>query len=109
MIYGLHSLGINPLTGYPVFLTPEGVEKQGTEPLTKNDFIALGHQTPPYSGSFYASFSYKQFDVDVSFYYVFGGKPNASLTKYVRNSDNAIYNAVSGQTQKMWFKRGDEI
>ena len=26
----------------------------------------------------------------------------------MRNSDNAIYNAVSGQTQKMWFKRGDE-
>lgn len=107
MIYGLHSLGINPLTGYPVFLTPEGVEKQGTEPLTKNDFIALGHQTPPYSGSFYASFSYKQFDVDVSFYYVFGGKQRFSY-QYVRNSDNAIYNAVSGQTQKMWFKRGDE-
>ena len=28
MIYGLHSLGINPLTGYPVFLTPEGVESK---------------------------------------------------------------------------------
>ena len=27
MIYGVHSLGINPLTGYPVFLTPDGREK----------------------------------------------------------------------------------
>lgn len=107
MIYGLHSLGINPLTGYPVFLTPEGVEKQGTEQLVRSDFVALGHQTPPYSGSLYASFSYKQFDMDVSFYYVYGGKQRFSY-KYVRNSDNAIYNAVLGQTRKMWFKRGDE-
>lgn len=107
MIYGLHSLGINPLTGYPVFLTPEGVEKQGTEQLVRSDFVALGHQTPPYSGSLYASFSYKQFDMDVSFYYVYGGKQRFSY-QYVRNSDNAIYNAVLGQTRKMWFKRGDE-
>lgn len=45
--------------------------------------------------------------MDVSFYYVYGGKQRFSY-QYVRNSDNAIYNAVSGQTRKMWFKRGDE-
>lgn len=107
MIYGVHSLGINPLTGYPVFLTPDGREKQGTEQLTRDDFVALGHLTPPYSGSFYANFSYKQFDFDISFYYVLGGKQRFNY-QYVRNSDNANYNAVTGQTAKMWFKRGDE-
>ena len=107
MLYGLHSLGINPLTGYPVFLTPNGVEKQGTEKLTRDDFIALGHLTPPYSGSFYANFSYKQFDFDISFYYVLGGKQRFNY-QYVRDKDKANYNAVAGQTSKMWFKRGDE-
>ena len=107
MIYGLHSLGINPLTGYPVFLTPDGKEKQGTEQLTRDDFVALGHLTPPYSGSFYANFSYKQFDFDISFYYVFGGKQRFNY-QYVRDKDKANYNAVAGQTARMWFKRGDE-
>ena len=99
MIYGLHSLGINPLTGYPVFLTPDGKEKQGTEQLTRDDFIALGHLTPPYSGSFYANFSYKQFDFDISFYYVFGGKQRFNY-QYVRDKDKANYNAVAGQTAR---------
>lgn len=107
MLYGAHSLGINPLTGYPVFLTPDGKEKQGTEPLTRDDFVSLGHLTPPYSGSFNVSFSYKSFDFDISFYYVFGGKQRFNY-QYVRNRDNAIYNAVAGQTERMWFKRGDE-
>lgn len=107
MIYGAHSLGINPLTGYPVFLTADGKEKQGTEQLTRDDFVSLGHLTPPYAGSFNVSFSYKSFDFDISFYYVFGGKQRFNY-QYVRNRDNAIYNAVAGQTEKMWFKRGDE-
>jgi hypothetical protein len=107
MLYGLHSLGINPLTGYPVFLTPDGKEKQGTEQLTRDDFVALGHITPPYSGSLYANFSYKNFDFDIAFYYVLGGKQRFNY-QYVRNKDNAIFNAVAGQTEKMWFKRGDE-
>lgn len=107
MLYGLHSLGINPLTGYPVFLTPDGKEKQGSEQLTRDDFVALGHLTPPYSGSLYANFSYKNFDFDIAFYYVLGGKQRFNY-QYVRNKDNAIFNAVAGQTEKMWFKRGDE-
>ncbi len=107
MIYGAHSLGINPLTGYPVFLTSDGKEKQATEPLTRNDLVSLGHLTPPYSGSLNASWSYRSFDFDISFYYVLGGKQRFNY-QYVRNRDNAHYNAVAGQTKRMWLKRGDE-
>ena len=107
MIWGARSLGINPLTGYPVFLTADGKEKQGTEPLTRQDLVSLGHLTPPYSGSCFLSFAYKSFDVDLSFYYVFGGKQRFNY-QYVRKRDNANLNAVAGQTQRMWFAKGDE-
>ena len=65
MIYGPSSLGINPLTGYPVFLVKGNKEKQASEALTAEDVVALGHSTPPYSGSFGLSLSYKSFDLDM--------------------------------------------
>lgn len=107
MLYGPTSLGINPLTGYPVFLLPDGTEKQATEALTKDDVVALGHLTPPYSGTFNLSFSYKSFDFDMDFYYVHGGIQRFNYS-YVRDKDNVNKNAVAGQTEKMWFKQGDE-
>ncbi len=107
MLYGPQSLGINPLTGYPVFLLPDGSEKQATEALTKDDVVALGHLTPPYSGTFNLSFSYKSFDFDMDFYYVHGGIQRFNYS-YVRDKDNVNKNAVAGQTEKMWFKKGDE-
>lgn len=107
MLYGPKSLGINPLTGYPVFRLPDGTEKQATEALTKDDVEALGHLTPPYSGAFNLSFSYKSFDFDMDFYYVHGGIQRFNYS-YVRDKDNVNKNAVAGQTDKMWFKQGDE-
>ena len=107
MLYGPQSLGINPLTGYPVFRLPDGSEKQATEALTKDDVVALGHLTPPYSGTFNMSFSYKSFDFDMDFYYVHGGIQRFNYS-YVRDKDNVNKNAVAGQTEKMWFRQGDE-
>ena len=92
---------------YPVFLLPDGTEKQATEALTKDDVVALGHLTPPYSGTFNLSFSYKSFDFDMDFYYVHGGIQRFNYS-YVRDKDNVNKNAVAGQTEKMWFKQGDE-
>lgn len=106
MLYGPVSLGINPLTGYPVFSTPSG-EKQATEPLTKDDVVALGHLTPPYTGTLNLSFAYKTLEFDADFYYVHGGVQRFNYS-YVRTKDNANMNAVSGQTEKMWFHQGDE-
>ncbi len=106
MIYGPVSLGINPLTGYPVFRTPSG-EKQATEALLKDDVAALGHLTPPYSGTFNLTFFWKSLELDADFYWVSGGKQRFNYS-YVCNRDNANKNAVQGQTDKMWFKMGDE-
>lgn len=107
MLYGPVSLGINPMTGYPVFRTADGDEKQATQPLTKDDVVALGHMTPPCTGTVSMNFGYKSFDLDIDLYYVHGGVQRYNYT-YVRNRDTANKNAVSGQTQKMWFRTGDE-
>jgi TonB-linked outer membrane protein, SusC/RagA family/TonB-dependent outer membrane receptor, SusC/RagA subfamily, signature region len=107
MLYGPQSLGINSLTGYPIFLLPNGKEKQATETLLKDDVVALGHITPPFSGSFNISLTYKSFDLDADFYYVLGGVQRFNYS-YVRTKDNINKNAVSGQSKDMWFKIGDE-
>ena len=43
----------------------------------------------------------------MDFYYVFGGV-KAYDYSYVRYADDATRNAIKGQTENMWFKRGDE-
>ena len=73
MLYGLKSLGINPITGLPVFQGADGSEIPPTQNPARENFIVLGHSTPPYSGTFNLNFSYRNFDLDMDFYYVFGG------------------------------------
>ena len=107
MIYGPVSLGINPMTGLPVFRGADGREIAATEKLTREDMVALGHSTPPYSGSFFYSVSYGNFDLDMDFYFVFGGKKAYSFS-YVREVSNANYNAIKGQVENMWFQEGDD-
>lgn len=107
MLYGPVSLGINPLTGYPVFWSGQSGEKQATEVLVREDLVALGHLTPPCTGSINLSLSYKSFDLDVDFYYVHGGV-QAFNYSYVRDKDDVQKNAVAGQTEHMWFRPGDE-
>ena len=43
----------------------------------------------------------------MDFYYVHGGIQRFNYS-YIRDKDNVNKNAVAGQTDKMWFKRGDE-
>lgn len=107
MIYGPESLGINPITGLPVFKGANGQEITATEEITREDMKALGHSTPPVSGSFFYSVSYGNFDLDMDFYFVLGGK-KAYTFSYVRDQDNINYNAVKGQVENMWFQKGDE-
>lgn len=107
MIYGPVSLGLDPMTGLPVFKGHDGREIQATEKLRREDMVALGHSVPPYNGTINLSFTYKQFEFDADFYYVLGGI-KAYAYAYVRDYDDANRNAVRGQVQNMWFQKGDE-
>lgn len=107
MIYGPVSLGLDPMSGLPVFKGADGREIQATEKLTREDMVALGHSVPPFNGTINLSFTYKQLEFDADFYYVFGGI-KAYAYAYVRDSDDANRNAVRGQVENMWFQKGDE-
>ena len=107
MLYGPISLGLDPMTGLPVFRGGDGREIQADETLTRDDMVALGHSVPPYSGTINLSFTWKNLEFDADFYYVFGGVKQYAYS-YVRYYDDANKNAVKGQVQNMWFKAGDQ-
>lgn len=107
IVYGLKSLGINPITGLPVFESSDGTEVEANKTPTRDEIVVLGHGTPPYTGIINLSAAYRAFELDMDFYYVFGGV-KAYDYSYVRYADNATRNAIKGQTENMWFKRGDE-
>jgi len=107
MIYGPISLGLDPMTGLPVFKGADGREIPATGKLTKEDMVPLGHSVPPFNGTFNLSFTYKQLEFDADFYYVFGGI-KAYAYSYVRDKDDVNKNAVKGQVANMWFQKGDE-
>ena len=107
MIYGPISLGLDPMTGLPVFKGADGREIPATSKLTKEDMVPLGHSVPPFNGTINLSFTYKQLEFDADFYYVFGGI-KAYAYSYVRDKDDVNKNAVRGQVANMWFQKGDE-
>ncbi|MDE7142718.1 MAG: SusC/RagA family TonB-linked outer membrane protein, partial [Muribaculaceae bacterium] len=107
ILYGLRWGGINSVTGLPVFIGKDGREiEPGKTQLTRDDFISLGHTTPPYSGTVNLSVGWKDFELDADFYWVKGGIRQYSYT-YVRDRDNCNQNAIAGLTKDMWFQRGD--
>lgn len=107
ILYGLRWGGINSVTGLPVFLGKDDREiEPGKTQLTRDDFVSLGHTTPPYSGTVNLSLGWREFELDADFYWVKGGIRQYSYT-YVRDRDNCNQNAIAGLTTDMWFQRGD--
>lgn len=107
ILYGLRSLGINPITGLPVFKGADGSEIPAYKNVSKENIFALGHSTPPFTGSFSMGLAYRNFELDMDFYYVFGGIRSYSYT-YIRSMDNSYLNAAKGQVDNMWLRKGDE-
>lgn len=107
ILYGLQSVGINPLTGLPVFINSKGEEADAYTNFKREDYVDLGHKIPPINGSFSYHLAYKNLSLDMYFYYTMGGKQAYSY-QYVRDSDNAVYNAAKNQLNDMWFYVGDE-
>lgn len=107
ILYGLHSMGINPHNGLPMFKGGDGREVSPLEELERDDVVVLGRSTPPYNGTINVGLSYKNFDLNMDFYYVFGGK-QVYNEQYIRTYDDVHRNAGSAQLNNMWFKKGDE-
>ncbi len=107
MLYGLRWGGINAVTGLPVFIGKDNREiEPGKTKLTRDDFIEIGHMTPPYTGTVNLSIGYKEFELDADFYWVAGGYRQYSY-QYVRDRDNVNKNAIAGLVTDMWLQVGD--
>ncbi|MCH4895988.1 SusC/RagA family TonB-linked outer membrane protein [Marinilabiliaceae bacterium JC040] len=106
IIYGLKSLGINSIDGLPRYQDSNGNEFNYKKNIKTEDFRDLGYSTPPYTGFFNNSLSYKSFDLSIDIYFNIGGKAQFSRS-FVRRYSDINYNAVKGQTLDMWFKQGD--
>lgn len=107
ILYGLRQTGINSMTGLPIFVGENGREiEPGKTKLKREDFIELGHLTPPCSGSVNLGIEWRDFSLDADFYWVAGGIRQYNYT-YVRNRDDVNFNALKGLTKTMWFAPGD--
>lgn len=107
LIYGLTSLGIHSIDGFPRYLLPTGEQVDHTHKFTRKDFKVLGHSTAPYMGFFNNSIRYQNFKLNFDFYFSFGGIAKYDRT-YVRDLRDGHRNAVKNQTKDMWFNKGDE-
>ncbi len=107
ILYGLRQRGINSVTGLPIFIGKDGREiEPGKTQLTRDDFVSLGHLTPPFSGTISLGLTWRDLELDADFYWVAGGVRQYNYS-YVRNRDDVNYNALAGLTETMWFRRGD--
>lgn len=106
-VFGLYSLGVNPLTGSLMFRDQAGAERSFSSTIVRSDLVGLGYHTPPYTGTFSFSLGYKALELDAQFYYVFGGIKPYSMT-YVRGVSSVNRNALAGQLERTWFAPGDE-
>ncbi|WP_199417106.1 SusC/RagA family TonB-linked outer membrane protein [Chitinophaga silvatica] len=104
-VFGMKSLGINPMNGQEVFL-----RKDGTIIYDWNaaDQVIIGDLTPKGQGAFGVNASYKGFSLFASFLYEFGGDEyNYTLLSKVENVDIYNRNADRRLLSDRWKKPGD--
>lgn len=104
-IYGVRSLGINPIDGGEVFLSRTGdiVNKWDA-----SDQVVLGTTEPDAQGSFGFNLTYKRFSLYASFMYEFGAQRyNQTLVDKVENVNVYASNVDRRVMEDRWMKPGD--
>ena len=102
-IWAVRSLGIDPATGYEVFLDREGKMTYGWK---SDNQVVVGDKQPKLSGTFGFNFEYKGFSVNTSFYYKLGGQYyNQTLVDKVENVD-IQYNVDKRMLTDRWTTPG---
>ena len=104
-IYGVRSLGINPVDGEEIFLSRTGdiVNKWDA-----SDQVVLGTTEPKAQGAFGFNLTYKQFSLYTSFMYEFGAQRyNQTLVDKVENVNVYTSNVDRRVMEDRWMKPGD--
>lgn len=109
IIYGLINLGVYPADGITRYQTEDGtVLNSASDRPDPEDFLVLGNGTPPYSGGWYHSLNYKNWQLSFDLYYNFGGIAKYTNQSVVTDANDVNRNAVAGQLENTWFLPGDE-
>lgn len=103
-IYVVPSLGIDPSTGKELYIDRRGVV---TSKWDARDKIACGVSEPKFRGNINSMFSYRDWSLNFSFGYRFGGEQyNATLIDRVENADMK-YNVDSRVYSGRWRNPGE--
>ncbi len=103
-IWVVPSLGIDPSTGKEMYLDRNG---EPTYTWSSLDLRASGVSEPAYFGNFSTLLRYKNFSMNLSFGYRFGGQLyNQTLINKVENADYS-YNVDARVYDSRWQKPGD--
>jgi TonB-linked SusC/RagA family outer membrane protein len=104
-IYGMKSMGINPMDGKEVFLNRAG---ELTSEWESAQQVIIGDTEPAAQGSFGINIRWKRFTLYTSFMYQMGGQEyNQTLVNNVENADIASYNVDKRVLTARWQKPGD--
>lgn len=104
-IFGMRSLGINPMDGKEVFLTKDGTV---TYDWNAADQVIIGDRTPKGQGAFGVNISYKGFTLFTSCLYQYGSQEyNTTLLNKVENVDLYNRNTDRRVLTDRWRKPGD--
>ncbi|HBL33654.1 MAG TPA: SusC/RagA family TonB-linked outer membrane protein [Porphyromonadaceae bacterium] len=104
-IYGMKSMGINPMDGKEVFLNRAG---ELTSEWESSQQVMIGDTEPKVQGAFGLNFRWKQFSVFTSFLYQLGGQEyNQTLVNNVENADIEGSNVDKRVLTERWRKPGD--
>lgn len=106
-VYAVRSLGIDPSTGSEIYLDKDGNK---VDEWSMQDRVYMGVTTPPYTGNISSMLSYKNFSLNLSFAYHFGGvQVNSTLINKVEVnlSDLHRYNVDRRVLEDRWMEIGD--
>lgn len=105
-IYGLRTVGVEPISGRRIFLKKDGVTT--TLEQTAEDLVYLGDTQPKVNGTLSTTFAWKGLDVTVGFGVKWGGKQiNYTELNRGENADLAV-NLDRRVIKYGWDERGDK-
>lgn len=103
-IWAMRSLGIDPANGREIYLTKDGTP---TYTYLPSETVVMGNELPDLQGTAGVRLQYKNFGLNMSFRYMFGGQIyNRTLVDRVENA-NLNYNVDKRVYQGRWRIAGD--
>lgn len=103
-IWGVRSMGVDPMTGKEMFLTKDG---QLTDTWSTEDQVVIGDSNPKWRGTIGVSSGYKGFTFSLTASYKLGGDLyNSTLVDRVENITG--YGNLDKRVAQTWLHPGDK-